>query len=352
MKNVGILTFHYADNYGAVLQTYALRSTINSFPGCRAEVINFVPAGFSYPLYKNNEQSYRGLVKKRELFGKFLKEKCGVDGECISSVTGNDYDYYCVGSDQVWNLRFADAEYLLPNLDENAIRISYAASVGMAKEEVLNFREIFRKNLPKFKAISLREYAQKDIIENISQKKCHVVVDPTLLLKSEDYTSLISQRRLRDKPFILFFWLHHDGELMGGVEFVNTLSRKYHLPIVHTVIDAKPYVFNEDGGCMIYEGIDSFLWYVKNAEFVVTNSYHALLFSIQFKKPFYVFVVESMRSRIDTIAKKYGIEGRVVKTYVKPEDIDDNVDFLSIEEKIENERLQSIKFLRDSLDER
>lgn len=350
MKKIGILTFHYSDNYGAVLQSYALRTIINSLSNCEAEIINYVPREFTYPLYKNDKKSWQLLCEKRKKFEEFLQMKCGINSPMISEVTGNQYDYYCVGSDQVWNLMFADLEYFLPNLDEEAIKISYAASIGMNFENAYKRKDLFEKYISKFKSISLREQEHIELIKTVCQKECQCVLDPTLLLKAEDYSLIISKDNVYDKPFILFFWLHHDDELMNGIEFVNDLSRKYGIPIVHTVVGAKPYVFNMDAGSMIYEGVDYFLWYIKNASFVVTNSYHATLFSIQFKIPFYTFLVDKMRSRLDTLSEKLGIHSRIVDSYINFTMIDDNINFEDIDNRLRVERAKSMNFLREALD--
>ena len=110
MKKVGILTFHYVDNYGAVLQAYALRKKINELPECRAEIINYVPSGFEYELYGNGEKYRAMLQKKRQSFEAFLSKYCGVNTPIISSVEDSGYDYYCVGSDQVWNSGYCNMD--------------------------------------------------------------------------------------------------------------------------------------------------------------------------------------------------------------------------------------------------
>lgn len=351
MKTIGILTFHYANNYGAVLQTFALRKIINSFPECNAEIINYVSKGYAYSLDEKTDTVRQLLIRKRDLFEKFVEEQCGLNSPMISEVVGNRYNYYCVGSDQVWNLRTraTHIEYLFPHLDKNAIRISYAASIGMSVKKAYYYKDLFQKYVSEFKAISVREQEHVDFMRTTCQKECKCVLDPTLLLDAEDYVPIMS-KELRDYPFILFFWLNHDSDLMKGVEFVNNLSRKYQLPIVHTVMNARPYMFNKDDGCMFYEGVENFLWYVKHASFVVTNSYHATLFSMQFKTPFYVFTVESMQSRIHSLIEKFAIGNRVVNNYMNVSELNASIDFRDIKDKIKAERKHSIDFLKEALD--
>ena len=107
-------------------------------------------------------------------------------------------------------------------------------------------------------------------------------------------------------------------------------------------------MFANDGGCMFYEGVSEFLWYIKNAKVIVTNSYHVSLFAIHFKKPFYSFVVDKMRSRFDTI-EALGIEDRLVKTYIEPDMVDIDMDYEMIYKIINYQKEKSVKYFNDAL---
>ena len=109
-------------------------------------------------------------------------------------------------------------------------------------------------------------------------------------------------------------------------------------------------MFYRNGGCMMFEGVENFLWYIKNAYFVVTNSYHATLFCIQFESPFYTFVVSSMRSRIHTLVDKIGVGDRIIESYLSEKDVNRIVDFETIQKKIEIERELSMQYLRQALE--
>lgn len=352
MKKVGILTFQYANNYGAVLQAYALRKKINSLEGYEAEIINYVPEEFSYSLPLNTEESYENMLKKRTCFERFLNEYCGIKKPMIHKVCGNEYDYYCVGSDQVWNFQMesVNVNYLFAYLDEIAVKFAYAASIGMNIESARVYKKLFAQYVSKFKGVSLREQEQVSFISEVSGLACRTVADPTLLLKAEEYKGIIAKNSLRDKPFLFFFWLPHDHELMKGVEFVNMLARKYDISIVHSIPGAAPYMFCKDDGCMMYEGVENFLWYIQNAKIVVTNSYHAMLFSMQFQTPFYAFAVHSMRSRFDMLIEKMGIGSRMVDSYKDATQVSDVMDFSGIQQQIVCEREDSLVFLKKMLD--
>ena len=107
MKKVGIMTLHIGDNYGALLQCYALRKVINDMPGMQADIINFDP-GRIFPVYEDDEVQ-KNYVKKLAKFERFHLIENGIVGEQFTSfenIDSLDYDYYITGSDQVWNTSF------------------------------------------------------------------------------------------------------------------------------------------------------------------------------------------------------------------------------------------------------
>lgn len=351
MKKIGILTFHFANNYGAVLQCCALRRVINTLPGCSAEVINYIPSDVTYGKCWNTQRERTLFQQKRDLFKLFLQKHCNVEGKTLSFLNGNEYDYFCVGSDQVWNTGYLWTKiYFLPFESDTAKKISYAASVGVKGDSEFLDKRILKEYLPDFCNISVREQEHIALIEAVTGNQCECVLDPTLLLDSNDYEELICNESLREKEFIFFFWINHDDNVMRGIEFVNTLSGKYKLSIVHSIIGAEDYLFNRNYGCMMFEGVENFLWYVKNARFVVTNSYHATLFSIQFKKIFWSFIVTSMRSRFDSLVEKLGIEDRIIESYLPFQDIEETIEYSEIFRKLNLEREKSMKYLCNALD--
>lgn len=354
MKKVGIMTYQFADNYGAVLQCYALRKAINQLEGCQAEIINYVPAQYCYRKYDMEGNLWRiKFLKKREKFNKFLAEECGIHEKTCSYVEGNQYDYYCAGSDQIWGPSYKmNEEYFFPHLDKCANKISYAASLGIGVEhnQIAISIDMIQRYVPEFKAVSVREWEHVDLIEELTGKPCECVVDPTLLLPAEMYENVISKTALIETDFIFFYWLPTHLNPAPGIEMANMLSRRYHIPVIHSVVGAPDYMFARDGGCMFYEGIEDFLWYVKNAKFVVTDSYHGTIFAMQFRRPFYTFVYEAMKSRIDTLTGMLGIEERIVGRYIAPDRIEEEIDFDGIHHKMNKERQRSLQYLRTALD--
>ncbi|WP_024866219.1 polysaccharide pyruvyl transferase family protein [Butyrivibrio sp. FCS014] len=288
-KKVGILTFHYVDNYGAVLQSWALKKYLNSMPGVCAEIINYVPDNYQIYPYEKTPHGIAMMQKKRTKYEDFLVREKLVTSPIQNAVIGNEFDYYIVGSDQVWNLGFRENvsnEYLLPNLDREARRISYAASVGgpIQRSDVT----LFQKCLNNFDAISVREKASEQELKDIGIKNVITVIDPTLLIDADDYEPLIEEPVDKPQDYLLFFSYKIGDEIRKWVPFVNLVARENGLQIVHTIVNAPKGMLFSDTGSMMYEGIGEFLWYIKHAKVVVTSSYHGAILGWILERPTYV----------------------------------------------------------------
>ncbi len=351
MKEVGIATFHFADNYGAVLQCYALQKVINRFEGVHAKIIDYRPPEFRYAKVWTSEREKLLFQKKRQSFEHFLVQHCELSPQRVSVITGEECDYCCVGSDQIWNPTHVFEEYFLPNVSSNICKIAYAPSIGCSVADAKSKESVFAKYLPSFKAISLREKEHVEYLSDIAGKKCECVLDPTLLLNPEDYFPILSRKTVgEEEPYLLFYWLKNDRELFRGMELANSIARKFNLKILHSVVGAKESMFYQGGECIYYTGIEEFLWYIKNASFVVTNSYHGTIFSLQFEVPFYSFVVKSMMSRFSTLMSYCDLKDRVVTKLIRIGDVSKDIDYKRMKIEIFRHRAESIDYLKKALD--
>lgn len=347
MKKVGILTFQYADNYGAVLQCYALQKVLNSFDNCEASVINYRPSHFKYETRWESECERNLFWEKREKFEKFLVERCRLNGEETTSIQNLDFDVYCVGSDQVWNTTDKQSiNFFLPDVNENSKKIAYAVSLGAPIINKNLNSPYYKQYASKFNYISVREKEHVDFIKKHAGKDCELVVDPTLLLEKDDFDELIFDKKC-ENPFIFLFWLPHDDNVYKGIELANRFSRKYGLPVKHSLWGKFSDGIENNCGTMIYEGPEEFIKSIKNAEVVITNSYHAVLFSIQYEKKFYVYADDSMRSRFDTLNELYQLDENLVNNGIigKTE-----INYRLIKEKIRIEKNKSLNYLKKVLE--
>lgn len=352
MKRVGMLTFHYAMNHGAVLQAYALYKTINGFSGCRADIINYVPEGYSYPIFSNDSMA-GGQKRKIAKLKHFLAENCGICMPMVHSVIGNHYDLYLVGSDQVWNTDLrenADYCYFLPDLDDKAKRAAYSASVGMDIDKI--DRKLFQKYLPRFHAISVREKSYKKIISELSGKECEATLDPVMLLNPKDYEVLLEKPVGAEGRYLLYFWYGSEEGGLKSIETVNALARKYDLLVKHTFSadSVIRQMLVNDGGYMFDAGIGEFLWYIRNAQIVVTNSFHGAVFAILFQRPLYIFYPDKRKCRQENIVEMFHLQDRVIQGYVCPDQLRLEMNYAPILSILERERERSLACLKKMIE--
>lgn len=358
MKKVGILTFHFSDNYGAVLQCYALRHVVNSMPCCEAEVINFNP-GRKLGWY-TDEELQKKFVGRIEKFNDFNRMENGIKEPVLHDIRELNqemYDCFIVGSDQVWNPSFSffSTVYLLDFVNGNQTKISYAASVGLSADSFRMNREVFEKYIPGFDYLSVREKTHEGFIASFTDKKVQTVLDPTLLLNCEDYNQLIMETesvKEEEGEYIFFYYLKHDSSTPLACSFVNMLARKYHLKIIHFYVEMPKQVFHNDNKSFYFEGPKDFIWYIKHAKIVVTNSFHGTVFSILYHKPFYTYIVKSMQSRVLDLLSMLGLSERLVEGYKPLSEVSFEIDYDSVDVILEKEREKSKEFLRKALEEK
>ena len=352
MKKAGIMTFHFCDNYGALLQCYALRHTINTFPDINAEVINYNP-NWSFKEYENPVIKKRYLMKL-DRFDEFRKDCIGA----VSPVIYDDindaekYDYYITGSDQVWNTSFSfvNEHYFLNFTPDNAKRISYAASIGLPVDSPKLNRNVFEKYIPRFDYISLREKTHIPFVSQFTDKEVCSVLDPTLLLESDDYDELCKDASYPDGDYLFLYFLAHDNSAPLLINYANMIARKFNLKIVCSLPDIPKRSFKNESESAFHYGPKEFVSAIKHAKVVVTNSFHATIFSLLHHTPFFTFLVPSMQSRITDILEETGLSDRIIYGYRPLSDDMLDVDFSKADTVLEEKRNESIAFLKKARD--
>ena len=310
MKNICLITLNGNDNYGNKLQHYAVQTICQRY-GCNVQTLNFlyynrVEFILKHILKKMTRERYRNFLsfdKKINYYNTvFYKKKVKIDKHIEKK-----FDYFLVGSDQVWNASiktFADF-YLLSFIKNKKKKISISASFGI--DEIPNeYKNIFKKNLESFNKISVREEKGKEIIEKLGiEKKAEVLVDPTMLLSVDDWNKVIKKpKMLKSKKYILNYFL---GELSEDKKIeIEKISVENNCEIINLL----------DRNDKYYEcGPGEFLYLEKNAFIVCTDSFHACVFGMIYNKPFIVFDrvqdnIKNTNSRIDTFLKKFSLEDR------------------------------------------
>lgn len=349
MMKVGIITFHWAANYGAVLQAYALQKALEK-NGIEVEIINYIPQGYITDFFgcfkSRNIRSIKiklDSYKKKKSIDKYVTPLLHLsriykeERDLIDNPP--EYDLYITGSDQVWNEEFTlqgekkeTFTYFLSFVSGNKRKISYATSIGK-KELVDRYWKCVIPFLKDYDSISVREESACKLLQERGIKSI-IMPDPTLLIKREYYDSIFSE----EEENVVFYRLHEGQTMFDRVmNQVTEYFEEYH------VVDAGRESIHRWGGL------------IKNARLVVTNSYHGVIFSILYHRPFISIPVEGenvgMNDRIDTLLGKLGIKNRIINSdiYVK-NNIIDKINWDKIEKKITDLRVVGTTYLLKNID--
>lgn len=362
MKNikVGILTFHKALNYGAVLQCYALQKKLNNL-GIDAEVINY----YSKPVYnhdnpfriKNFDNRFNGMIvvlKRIIKFKKTISKKSNFNNFIIKNIKlskkyksrksikniSEKYNYLVSGSDQVWNavITREDADiYNLSYFNNEVKKVSYAASIGEDFPLAENV-DIINSALSDYHYISVREETAKKLLKN---DKIEIVLDPTFLLTGEEWKKAIDHLDKKEK-YILVYILEINQTM---IEAVNTLSKILKLNVIKISSIQNP-LFEKEINSKSDTSPEEFLNLFINADYVVTNSFHGLCFSLIFNKEFMSILHTNRSKRQEDLLKKVGLADRIYKGKKSVEAIVSNkINYKNTNEIIEKERNKAIKFI-------
>jgi hypothetical protein len=362
MKKIGILTFHRAVNYGAVLQTWALFKRIKD-AGPEVSIIDYRPNSieltykpFSFiKLFENKSPKaqvlylldhifkYRMICIRNQAFANFRNENLKIDG--IDKI--KDFDVLISGSDQVWNPNLTKGldkfYYLNIPAKEGVKKISYGASSELAyfKELITNHKDFLVKNLNSFNAISVREPALSDVLSKYIKKNIDVVLDPTLLLNAEDYEEIITMP-LEKEPYVLVYQVVDKKETM---RIARKISNERKLKIIF--LNSRYRFYKRTTNLKGSIGPSEFLSLFKNASYIVTTSFHGTIFSIIFKKNFYT-VVGKHSSRQTNLLNQLNLSSRILTKITDLEKIT-HIDYLPVTKSLDQLRKESELFLMNNL---
>ena len=333
-RKVAILTLYYNNsNYGGLLQSFALQQAINKL-GYKSVQISYrletgyptwnplkaaikKPLAYMYHAAKYGRwfAGYNARYTKVDRFAAQIPHTKIVTASTISTLS-DSYDYFICGSDQIWNPIGWQPTLFLDSIPQGKRKIAYAASVArenLSREEL----DTFEKYLPSFYAISVRE---KNVAQQLNRElpglNIPTMPDPVFLLQPKDWGSLSQADHLSDKPYIFAYMLGNSIEnRTAAIEYADKLG----LPIFWVgYMDKAMYKWeNEHKECILPPvGVEEFLGYIKNAELVLTDSFHAAAFSIIFETPFFALPrhkrgdVNSMNSRLLNLVDEVGIQDR------------------------------------------
>ena len=363
MQKVKMLTFHNAENYGAMLQAYALKETIKKL-GMNPQFINYENEKIlsDYKLIRTNSlKSFfsslwympRNLKRKRSFksfSNKYLdtKTKVYTSPEEIEKDI-KPCDIFVSGSDQIFNPSLtgglSDVYTLNFKTKENIKKIIYGASLG--NEELLKKHALdFKEKLESIEHISVREQNIISPLESIVKKDITQVLDPTLLLDKSDWENLILQNdkvSLPKEKYILVYTLFESKEV---TKVANYLSKITGLKVVHF---RKYNAYQNELKSLYKYGPVDFVNAVSNAAYVITNSFHGTVFSIIFERKFYSVLPKERAGRIKDLLTTLNLNDRIIQDENQI-DSNRNIDYITVKSKIECLKTESIEFLKKGVD--
>ena len=350
MKKTTILTLHFYNNFGSVLQAYALRRTLEK-AGYQADILPYRPRLPEYTYFQDQD-----LQKAyTEKCSKFVEFRCRAlsmaEDTKWTDKQWQDYDAYIVGSDIVWGKEFSglDPAYFLDFVPDSKWKIAYAASVILTKDGKTEDDVLFAKQIPFFDAVSVRETSSVACIQRFTTREVTAVLDPTLLLTQEEYAPLeIEIKEAQERPYLLSYFLTHDP---AEVDYTNSIAKKLGRRVIHYFADYPARVFPEDAGCFAFAGPGEFLSYVKNAACVFTNSFHGTCFAMIYRKPFYTYMAKrAMLSRVRDTVVRLGMEDRFFSDFRDLAKVSLEIDYSELEARLPQEQRKSLVFLTKALE--
>ena len=315
MRKIGIETWTGGTNYGTNLQAFALKKKLECM-GYQPSIMGVVCHNVSYLRYPDAFISYlskkisdiqksrilrkgekcRGKVGKEfaiqeQIFKSFCEQefpKLEVRNRKQWANLKKEYFAFITGSDQIWNPGYFQNSYMLDYVRENDIRkISYSSSLGVSTIDN-RVKKKYRKLLKSYSAISVREKSAADLLQEISPVKVEVVVDPTMLLEKKEWDifseqAIVAPAWNADQNYILCYFVGNKKEYWSYVDKIEQATGYHVLAIAmngNEIQEKYQPVYNA--------GPKEFVWLIKNASIVCTDSFHASVFSIINHREFYV----------------------------------------------------------------
>jgi len=340
------LTLNGYFNYGNILQKFALHHTLKKFSDFTEvfwlDGFNFFPEmGGKSPgqfVVRQEGEDYRQLLLLRNAvrISKFkdfenLHIQTRFDFPYFKDVV-DEYDFFVVGSDQVWNPGY-NLPYELLNFVPREKKISYAASIGKTAIPAEK-KESFKRGISDFNYISVREESAIKVIKNLTGRDAILLVDPVLLLTADEWLTVAQKptwfKERYSSGYVLTYYLSKIPP-----PSCRALAEKLDLPVIN--------LLNTDNYNHFTVGPAEFIWLFAHASFIFTNSFHGMAYSTLFKHP---FIIDRLRNRNDTR----------IFSFLKLFDLGDRfnpadpmeIDFTRRNEILPVERARSFKFLSEA----
>ena len=368
---VALLSFHNAYNYGAALQAYGLQKAVEKL-NVECEYINYInshrKAAYDLPTQfvtaiaaKNYIRALRVLLGTpfmlhrerafQDFYAFHLKTTDKFYHSSQEAEELNDrYDKFIVGSDQVWNYRHngADWTYLLDFVTEDRKKISYSSSFGLSalpKE----YRSIYQKYLARFERLAVREEMGVRLVQSLTGKRAHLVLDPVFLAGTEVWDSLRKNAPKSPKENYVFFYTNRKRQVQ---DFLNTGYSMQGLTshILSSHVSVRDFLNPAVKVCTAMS-LESFLNEIAGAKLVVTASFHCTAFAIIFHKPFCVILTgnRGVDERVTNLLRITGLESRILRPDTTVREISERIDYDKVDAALKPYYEKSWDYLRRAI---
>lgn len=348
VKTIGILTFHCAKNFGAVLQALALQLHL-SHQGYKVGIINYKPE-FLTLQYKTFQihrflriNLLKSLLEMLLLIPRYIRNKnfdefFNTSYSYIDINSINTLDTVIVGSDQVWNIRKTKGfdQYYWGDFQCNN-KVTYAASMDINNLTLDQIKGI-ENRIHNFNSVSVRESYLKEKIQSLSEKKIYQVLDPTFLLKKEDWVTL-NNYDIKKK----YLFVYEARSSKKTHKIAEKIAKDRSLDIIYL----SPQLSNANSINLYGIKPLDFIGLINNADMVVTSSFHGTALSIILNTPFYsIFLNDGADSRVTSLLQSVNLESRLLGEYITPSCM---IDWENINIKIDQLRMEAVDYLKNTL---
>jgi len=365
---IAVITRHAITNYGSLLQTYATQKVLQNM-GHEVAIIDYIRNDEDYstitkvllkksPKWNSNPimRAIYYTIQSPEyiLMGKKF-EKLRKKNLLLTKTKFNNLDQltrekpiadiYCTGSDQVWGpigYELYDPAYFLAFTGPEDKCISYAASFGKTVFDEKT-KAAYSELLKKYITLTVREKSAFEIVRYMGFGDVRQVLDPTLLLTCEEWNSLIKKEILT--KYVLIYQLHTNLKMD---QYAKDFAKKVGLPLIR--ITPTPHHIVRGGKPVLLPDLGIFLSYIKNAEYMITDSFHGTAFAINFNTQFIDINPGLTATRNLSILELTGLTNRMLTSYDDFSFLSQKIDFAPVNERIKMERLRSLQWLSSTLD--
>lgn len=355
---------HKVQNFGSALQAFALQYIISKF-GLKVDLIDYLfpneAHGASKPVLAQRIKTAIGrrfnltpgcvVLNKFDLFyRKYFSLSETYSSSKDLQLRPPKYDIYVTGSDQVWNPKFIidDTSFHL-DFVSNCKKVAYAPSFGVSALENEYSKKIAGL-LSQYENLSCREKSGTRLIKEMTGNEVPVVLDPTLLLTSDQWNDIMDVKKDDNEKFVFLYIQKYSFDPSNKMErLLRRIKDKLNIKVYSTCVLPSScdnlYTYVDDAGPV------DFLFYVRNASFILTASFHGTAFAVNYGKPFYSIILSKNASDDRQLAflKLVGLEDRALLLNEDIECLDFVFDNVDINSQLSNLREQSIEYIKRAI---